>query len=245
VAAGGAEFGDQVGRRRRHDLVQRALLAVQQRLCMRPGLDELFEVVEVPVAQRLVAALVLLHYSLRMPLAVDKPAALVLAHLDVGIQGLAGLGVAASAQALSTCLQPRDPVVLDRSLRHERAQPAPAGRVGLRIHRRARVQELEGLVHAAAQRAGRHRPGLASQLLGRRSMLPAGEVARRWSQGVTQRVQQTGDLRELRTAGDVPQGRHRRWTHGIAHAPSGSPRPIGPGDNGWAGQVNWRTPRAS
>ncbi len=61
------------------------------------GLDELMEVVELPVTQRLGAALVVLHQPLRVPLMVDKSAALLLAHLDVDVQGLADLGVAESA----------------------------------------------------------------------------------------------------------------------------------------------------
>jgi hypothetical protein len=126
------------------------------------GLDQLLEVVDLPVAQRLIAALMLLHYPRRMPLTVDKPPALLLAHLDIGIQSVAGPWVIESTQASSTCFQSRDPVVLDGSPRHQDAQPAPAGRVGLRIHPRARVQELEGLLHADAQRAGRHGPSLAS-----------------------------------------------------------------------------------
>jgi hypothetical protein len=113
----------------------------------------------------------LLHDPLGMPLTVDKPAALPLAQLDLGIQGLAGLGVEL-AELPSTGLQSRDPVVGDSSLGHQRAQPSPAGRVGLRIHRRARVQELKGLVHAGPQRARWHDPGLASYLLGHRAMAP-------------------------------------------------------------------------
>ncbi len=61
------------------------------------GLDELMEVVELPVTQRLGAALVVPHQPLRVPLMVDKSAALLLAHLDVDVQGLADLGVAESA----------------------------------------------------------------------------------------------------------------------------------------------------
>lgn len=72
----GAEFGEQVAGRLGSRQVERLLLAVQQRPCVALCLGDLVEMIHVPVAQRLVAALVLLHDPLSLSLSADKPAAL-------------------------------------------------------------------------------------------------------------------------------------------------------------------------
>jgi len=107
-----AEFGEQVPGRHGGRQIECCFLANQQRLRVTLGLGELVEVVGVPVAQRLVAALVVLYNPLSMPLPADEPAALLLARLDVGVKRLAQTLLAEPAEPTPPCTQPRDPVVL-------------------------------------------------------------------------------------------------------------------------------------